>query len=112
MSSGVLSDYQVEVQLVQYANPTGRLANGQCCDLANGMFCHTGETCDVRIIFSPRNLDTNMLFGLETKAIGTYANTDLIDFPDCADLETFVTATVSNPLTFLIPSSQWTGSVS
>ena len=111
MCTVVLSDYQVEVQLVQYANPTGRISDGQCCDLASGTSCHAAETCDVRITFSPRNLDTNMLFSSETKAIGTYDNTDLIDFPNCAELETFVAA-VTNPLTFCIPSSQWTGDVS
>ena len=112
MCTVVLSDYQVEVQLVQYANPTGRTSDGQCCDLAIGMSCHATEACDVRITFSPRNLGTNMLFSSETKAIGYYDNTNLINFPNCAELKTFVAETVTNPLTFRIPSSQWTGGVS
>jgi hypothetical protein len=43
-----------------------------------------------------------------TKVFGTYENTDAITFPNCGALM----SSVRNPLTFIIPTNQWSAGVS
>ena len=108
----VLCDYRVEIQLVQYSNPTGRLANGDCCDLPSGQGCSRIETCDVQFIFTIQNFDTSTTFHSQTLGAGRYDDVNEINFPNCGDLPSTTSAVASNPLTFVIPSGDWTGTVS
>jgi hypothetical protein len=102
-------DYQLEVNLISYNNSARRLANGSCCDLDNpGGACLQQHTCDVRFTFSVQNFFTLTTFHSQTKVFGTYENTDDILFPNCGTLM----SSVRNPLTFIVPTNQWSAGVS
>lgn len=102
-------DYQLEVNLISYNNSARRLADGSCCDLeGGGGVCLSQDTCDVRLTFSVQNFHTLMMFHSQTKVFGTYDNTDAIAFPNCGTLM----SSVRNPLTFIVPTNQWSAGVS
>ena len=101
-------DYQVEVNLVSYNNPQGRLQDGSCCDLDSGSVCLPQDTCDVRLTFSVQNFGTSTTFNLQTKVLGTYENRDMITFASCSIL----TNNERNPIKFAIPTNQWRMGVS
>ena len=103
----IISDYQLEVNLVSYNNPERRLQGGQCCDLGTTS-CLPQDTCDARLTFSVLNFDTSMRFPLLTKVVGTYQDTDMITFPNCSNLM----GGEKNPLKFVIPTNQWNTGVS
>jgi hypothetical protein len=102
-------DYQLEVNLISYNNSARRLADGSCCDLerSDGV-CLSQDSCDARFTFSVQNFATQMTFDSQTKVFGTYENTDTITFLNCSTLMSSVT----NPLTFIIPTNQWSAGVS
>jgi hypothetical protein len=101
-------DYQLEVNLISYNNSARRLEDGSCCDLENGGICFPQDTCDARFTFSIQNFATQMTFHSQTKVFGTYEGTDAITFPNCSTLMNGV----RNPLTFIIPTNQWSAGVS
>jgi hypothetical protein len=49
-----------------------------------------------------------MTLHTQTKVFGTYENTDDISFPNCGTLM----SSVRNPLTFIVPTDQWSAGVS
>ena len=105
----IICDYQLEVNLISYNNSAGRLEDGSCCDLENHMgICVPQDTCDITFTFEVRNFHTQIPFPSQTKVFGPYDNTDMINFPNCSTLM----SSVRNPLTFVVPSTRWTGNVS
>ena len=102
-------DYQLEVNLISYNNSARRLGDGSCCDLeGGGGACLPQDTCDVRLTFSVQDFRTLMTFNSQTKVLGPYENTDAITFLNCS---TFMN-NERNPLTFIVPTNQWSAGVS
>ena len=104
-----MCDYQVEVNLISYNNSARRLENGQFCDIKTSNAqaeCSLQDTCDVQFTFTIENLNTVTTFSDQNKVVGRYG--DVIRFDNCS---TFLNG-VRNPLTFIIPASQWKSGVS
>ena len=98
---------------MQYSNSGGRLADGNCCDLESGQSCSPTEVCDVQFIFKIENSDSGTRYDSQTLGAGRYDNTNLINFNNCEELPTHITSSAAtNPLTYVIPSTDWTGTVS
>ncbi len=98
---------------MQYTG-TGRLSNGECCDLQlGGDVCSSGDVCDVQFIFGIQNI-VNPMVNLNslTKGAGRYDDMNVINFNNCEELRSTTSAVASNPLTFDIPTSDWASNVS
>ena len=108
--SVALCDYQLELNLISYNNSARSLENGRCCDTNTRTMqrCSVQDTCDVQFTFSVENINTVTTFSDQNKVVGTYENSDVIQFNNCS----VFTNGVRNPLTFIIPSNQWRSGVS
>ncbi len=109
----VLCDYRLEVELVQYTG-SGLLGDGSCCDLElNENRCSATETCDVDFLFRIQNIGNEEVnLNAQTKGAGLYIDANLINFVNCQQFPTTTSVVASNPLTFDIPSSSWSDTVS
>ncbi len=93
---------------------TGRLADGSCCDLElDENRCSPSETCDVDFLFRIQNIGNQEVnLNAQTKGAGLYIDSNLINFVNCQQFPTTTSVVASNPLTFDIPSSSWSDTVS
>ncbi len=98
---------------MQYTG-TGRLDDGSCCDLElGGSTCSGSETCDVEFIFSIRNIgDPAVSLASLTKGAGRYNDMNVINFGNCELFPTTTSVAAVNPLTFDVPTGDWSSTVS
>ena len=112
----VNGNYQLEIDLRSFANPTGRVAGsaagmqGVCCEpLA---MCIPEDTCDVQIRVMLQNFDFQRSIGTPANyMLGTFDNVNSIMFPTCGTIMSGVDAAL-NPLTFTFPTAEFSQTVS
>ncbi len=110
------ADYQLEINLLNFTNPTGRVSTGECCEPMamnpNTGLCIPEDTCDVRITIRIQNFDRDTRIGAPTNyVLGTFDNVNSIVFPSCGMI-TSGDDVALNPLTFTFPTSDFTITVS
>ena len=99
---------------MQYTG-TGRLGDmdGSCCDLDLGDNRCGSDTCDLDFLFRIQNIGNEQVnLNAQTKGAGYYIDAHFINFVNCEELPTATAVAASNPLTFDIPSSSWSNTVS
>ena len=94
----VCADYQFELQLVRYLNPSHRLASGQCCDSDIGLTTCL-DHCDNSLVIclsAPGQADCS-LGAVSTGSLFVYSASDDISFNSGGSL---ISPGVANPLLF------------
>ena len=108
----VHADYQFELELLNFTNPTGRVAGGDCCEPEaenpNTGLCIPEDTCDTRIKLRLQNFDYLRDIGTPTNyVLGTFDNTNSITFPICETIVSAGSNAAMNPLIFNFPTTDF-----
>ncbi len=94
----VHASHLLEIDLVNFTNPTGQDENGELCDPDTSVV----DTCDIHITIRVPVLGEHAT--PDKYSLGTFNDEDLIVFPTCGTIMSDE-GDVMNPLTFTFPTT-------